>query len=34
MLSGGEREEDREEAGCKFTAGLDTRTKELFERDK
>ena len=31
------RREDRRggrgEAGCKFTAGLDTRTEKLYERD-
>jgi hypothetical protein len=29
-----ERREEREEAGCKFTAGLGIKTKKLCERDK
>jgi len=29
-----ERKEEREEAGCKLTASLDTKTKKLYERDK
>jgi len=30
----GEKEEERGETDCKFTAGLDTKTKKLCERDK
>jgi hypothetical protein len=29
-----EREEEREEVGCKFTASFDTRTKKVYEIDK
>ena len=28
------RREERKKAGCKLGAGFDTRTKELYERDK
>jgi hypothetical protein len=31
---GGQRRGERRESGCKLTAGLDTRTKKLCERDK
>jgi hypothetical protein len=29
-----EKREEREEAGCKLIAGLDIRTKKLYETDK
>jgi hypothetical protein len=29
-----EREEERVKAGCKFTAGSDTKTKKICETDK
>jgi len=29
-----ERREEREETDCKLTAGFDTVTKKLYERDK
>jgi len=28
-----ERRGGREEVGCKFTVGLDTKTEKLYERD-
>jgi hypothetical protein len=34
MMSGGERRRDRKETGCKLIAGLDTRIKKLYERNK